>query len=127
MEKFVSDLFEYQKTFSVEDCNNNPHKLYVFGDNFARRGKKGQAVIRDCPNAVGIATKRKPSMSEDAFFTPGMCTTYAAAEVANVFEIFADGDYTNIVLPGNGLGTGLAQLSKRAPQILVAINKVFYR
>lgn len=123
----MSDLFEYQKTFSVEDCNNNPHKLYVFGDNFARRGKKGQAVIRDCPNAVGIATKRKPSMSEDAFFTDGMDDRIVAAEIAKVFAFFAGNPYTVIVLPADGLGTGLAQLPERAPQILAAINKVFYR
>ena len=120
-------LIEYQKIFSVEDCNNNPDKLYVFGDNFDRWGKAGQAVIRDCPNAVGIATKRRPSMSEDAFFPPGMCTRYVAAAVANVFKVFAAGDYTVIVLPADGLGTGLAQLPERAPHILAVINKVFYR
>jgi len=123
----VSDLFEYQKIFSVEDCNNNPDKLYVFGDNFARWGKKGQAVIRDCPNSVGISTKRTPSMSEDAFFTDGMDDRIVAAEIAKVFAFFAGGPYKSIVLPEDGLGTGLAQLPERAPQILAAINKVFYR
>ena len=44
---------ELQKHFSVEDCNNNPDKIYVFGDNLIHKGKGGQAIIRDCCNAFG--------------------------------------------------------------------------
>ena len=59
---------ELQKHFSVEDCNNNPDKIYVFGDNLIHKGKGGQAIIRDCHNAYGIPTKRLPSMDSDSFF-----------------------------------------------------------
>lgn len=119
-------LIEYQKIFSVEECKNNPDKLYVFGDNLARRGTGGQAIIRYCQNAIGVATKRLPSMAEDAFFTKDTSLRIVAGDIASVFETFARGSYTKIVLPTDGLGTGRAQLQERAPHILAAINKVFY-
>ena len=60
----------------VEDRNytplmlrDKPEKIYVFGDNMKRYGKRGQAVIRDEPNAFGVATKRHPSMYDWAFFS----------------------------------------------------------
>lgn len=117
---------EYQNIFNIDDCKNNRDKLYVFGDNFKRSGKKGQAVIRDLPNTIGIATKKYPSMSEDAFFTKGISIKYVVNDIAEVFRKFAEGSYKSIVLPRDGIGTGLAQLPKRAPHILKIINKVFY-
>ena len=39
-----------------------PEKIFVFGDNLLQRGTKGQAAIRGEPNAVGVPTKRAPSM-----------------------------------------------------------------
>lgn len=32
---------ELQKHFSVENYNNNPDKIYVFGDNLIHKGKEG--------------------------------------------------------------------------------------
>ena len=119
-------LIEYQKTFSVADCKNNPDKLYVFGDNLKRSGKGGQAVIRGLPNTVGIATKRYPSMDEGAFFTAGTTSRIVVEDIANVFRRFAEGSYKKLVLPSHGIGTGLAQLQERAPHMLEIINKVFY-
>lgn len=34
-----------------------------------RYGKRGQAIIRNEPNAYGVATKRYPSMDDWAFFS----------------------------------------------------------
>lgn len=53
--------------YTPELLRANREKIYVFGDNMKRYGKRGQAVIRDEPNAFGVATKRHPSM--DAFQT----------------------------------------------------------
>ena len=65
----MKNKVEIQKIFSVEDCNNNPNKIYIFGDNLCSVGKGGQAVIRDCNNVFGIPTKRTPSMDSNAFFS----------------------------------------------------------
>jgi hypothetical protein len=39
----------------------NPKLVFLFGDNCKRVGKGGQAIIRDEPNALGVATKRTPA------------------------------------------------------------------
>src|SRR3990172_5335953 len=44
-------------------------EIFVFGDNMKRYGKGGQAIIRDEPNAFGIATKRYPSKYNWAYFS----------------------------------------------------------
>lgn len=44
---------ELQKYFSVEDCNNHPKDIYIFGDNLIGEGCSSQAVIRNCCNAFG--------------------------------------------------------------------------
>ena len=54
--------------YSVEQCRANPDTLYIFGDNAARRGKAGQAIIRDEPNSFGICTKLEPGMYSRDFF-----------------------------------------------------------
>ena len=43
----MKSRIEIQKIFSVEDCNNNPNKIYIFGDNLCGVGKGGQAIIRE--------------------------------------------------------------------------------
>jgi len=65
-------------------------------------------------------------MDEDAFFSEGMSVRVVVEDIAEVFCKFEDGPYKKIVLPTDGIGTGLAQLPKRAPRILEIINKVFY-
>lgn len=47
------------KRFNEQTCNNNPNKLFVFGDNCEGRGMAGQACIRNCHNSFGIPTKKK--------------------------------------------------------------------
>ena len=49
-----------------------PGYLFLFGDNLQRIGKGGQAIIRDEPNAFGIATKKGPGMEDEDFFRDDM-------------------------------------------------------
>lgn len=105
--------------FTVELVQNNPHLLFIYGDNLERRGKRGQAVIRDLPNTIGIATKHSPSMRAEAFFK-GENKEYLIIdrEMRRLEEALDSGVYTGAVLPTNGLGTGLAELQRRAPKVL---------
>src|SRR5574344_584329 len=100
---------EIQKIFSIKDCNNNPNKIYIFGDNLYGTGKKGQAVIRDCSNAFGIPTKRAPSMNSNAFFSDQF-DEYEAVKAKIEKLIILKHCKTDItfVFPEAGLGTGLA-------------------
>jgi hypothetical protein len=89
--------------------------VFLFGDNLQRRGNGGQALhMRGEPNAIGVPTKRAPSMHESAFFSDddfdANCTAIDAA-----FALIP-ADVTLIVIPSGGLGTGRAQLQQRAPR-----------
>lgn len=96
----------------------DPDTLYVFGDNLEHRGRGGQAVIRGLPNAVGVPTKRRPSMDEDAFFTDAdlhEAQSRIDAAFDRIRRHLARGG--TIAWPADGVGTGRAQLAARAPAI----------
>ena len=96
-----------------------PDTLFVFGDNLLRQGMSGQArEMRGEPNAVGIPTKASPNMSEKAFFTDAdfeAAKPHIDAAFTRLYDHARHGG--EIVWPWDGIGTGLAQLEKRAPRI----------
>lgn len=109
----------YQHRIYRQDLQKNPNVLYVFGDNLLRKGMGGQAAhMRGEPNAVGVATKKTPSMSEEAF--------YSDAEYDDLKKMFLK-DVTPLVValkqgktvvwPSDGIGTGLSEVPKRAPKL----------
>lgn len=108
-----------QKWISRHDLSDNPDRLYLFGDNLMRRGMGGQAKeMRGEPNAVGVATKRAPTMNNEDFF----CDDYFDALVDQMIVDLAPAvrhlmNGGTVVLPADGLGTGLSQLPQRAPNI----------
>ena len=116
---------ELQKHFSVEDCNNNPDKIYVFGDNLIHKGKGGQAIIRDCPNAIGIPTKRLPSMAENAFFNDKR-EEYAIVtfHITKLFTLKYKNNKQIFVFPKDGLGTGRAEMNIQSPKLFKYMNKL---
>lgn len=109
---------EYVARYSREEIRANPRALYVFGDNFAERGLGGQAAdARGEPNAVGIATKRAPSLVESAFLTDAdlpRLQDHVAPALHRLREHLAAGG-TVVVMPADGIGTGLARMPDRAP------------
>lgn len=108
--------------YSPSMARNDPHTLYVFGDNMQRRGRGGQAIIRDLPNAFGIPTKNAPSYSPSSYFTDADLPRILPildecfAELADHLDSGGD-----VVWPEDGIGTGLAELPQRAPAIHRAI------
>lgn len=110
---------EYQDPIRRKDLQDNPDKLYVFGDNMLQTGLGGQAAeMRGEPNAVGIPTKRSPSMAVSAFFTNADITT-AEPRIREAFARLLEHHNKGgiIVWPYNDIGTGRAQLEARAPEI----------
>lgn len=105
--------------FSLDQCGENPNKLYVFGDNMIRRGKGGQASIRDAFNSIGLVTKRLPTMDEDAFFSDKEDEFEAVeADVDMILsEMQKDQCYDTLVLPADGLGTGLSKMPTKSPEL----------
>jgi len=101
---------------TVKECKKNPDKIYVFGDNSIRKGKKGQAVIRDCPNTFGVATKRFPSMKYGSFFNDSReDEAIVFNDLYRLRELAYNGK--TIVFPKDGLGLGLANMGLHSPHL----------
>lgn len=107
--------------YSKELLQNNPHKIFVFGDNLQRKGKGGQAVIRYERNSFGVATKVKPSTSVGSFFDDSNPNHYKAIE-DDLLELKEIGKDTTLVFPSGGLGNGLSQMHLRCPKLFSYMN-----
>lgn len=113
---------KFVEHYTPDDCAAHRDWLYVFGDNFARRGKGGQAVIRDEPNACGIATKRLPKWSEDAYLTDADYDEWVQQNEDARNRIEAHLASGGVVVWPIGIGMGRANLQSRAPEILDKIH-----
>ena len=107
-----------QKWIERVDLQGNPDVFFLFGDNTERVGMGGQAKsMRHEPNAIGVATKLTPTSGSNAFFTDDdfldNCRTIAT-DLRPAFQKRDQGHM--IVIPADGLGTGLSELPQRAPQ-----------
>lgn len=107
----------FQKRIYRADLQANREWTYVFGDNYERVGLGGQAgEMRGEPNAFGLVTKWHPGMaSGDFFYDSEMQDVLALWRPA--FEVLKARSY--VVLPLDGVGTGLAQLPTRAPKLYI--------
>ena len=124
----MKDRVEIQKIFSIEDCNNNPNKIYIFGDNLCGVGKGGQAVIRDCHNAYGIPTKRTPSMDSNAFFSDSFDEYETVKNKIEQLILLASCKKTTIfVFPEARLGTGLARMNQTSPKLFNYMNRMLHK
>ncbi len=114
------------KFITREYVRSNLDKLFLFGDNLERKGFGGQAAaMRGEPNAIGIPTKKSPNLAKTAFFTDEEFELNKAAideAFARVLTAFKDANQV-IVIPADGIGTGRAQLDKRAPQTFAYLRQ----
>lgn len=110
----------FQDRIERTDLRSRPEALFVFGDNEARKGMGGQAAAcRGEPNAVGIATKRSPSMAESAFWSEAefdRCSAIIDRDMEPLFAHVSAGG--TVFFPRAGIGTGLSQLPQRAPRLM---------
>ena len=108
----------FEGNWTLNDVNGNPNKLFVFGDNNARVGKGGQAIIRDCVNSIGIRTKKGPSLKSVAFYNDNDFDINRQNILDDVLSLKAKAIETNsiIVFSDGGYGTGLASLKSKAPK-----------
>lgn len=92
--------------------------VYLFGENYRQDGTKyvpaaTQAVIRGLPNAIGIPTKNDPGTGDFAYLTDKQFGQFKKSTIRAITKAMKSGKV--IVIPGDGIGTGAAQLSRRAP------------
>jgi hypothetical protein len=106
--------FFLQSRIYRADLRANPDALYVFGDNEERWGLGGQAAeMRNEPNAIGVATLKAPGRYWRADDTERQCAMIDR-DMAPLFEAAKRGAI--IVMPLDGIGTGLADLANQAPE-----------
>jgi hypothetical protein len=122
--KFLEKVKFFPGFWTRQDCVSHPQALFIFGDNDVGTGKKGQAVIRGLPNAMGIPTKKFPSLVTGSFYVDDeleqncfkmKCALEKIVEASENFEI--------VYFPEDGLGTGLAQMAKHCPKTLEYLQK----
>lgn len=104
--------------------SRNKEKVYVFGDNNARVGKGGQAVIRGLDNTHGIRTKKGPNNRPVSFYSDSNYEsniTKIDQDILSLKEKALSGK--TIVFSDGGYGTGLSQLYKYAPKTLEYLNQ----
>jgi len=108
---------EFQQWITRQDLRANPGKIYVFGDNVQRSGLGGQAKeMRGEPNAIGVVTKWAPSMAARAFFDDtAACKVLVERDLLRVQQ--ALDHRRTVVVPADGIGTGLSRLSSCAPNL----------
>jgi len=111
------------------DLKANPHILYIFGDNLDREGLGGQAKeMRGEPNAFGIATKRGigHGFPDDYFFDHEEdVIPILKKEFQRLIKMANDPGFYAIVIPLDGIGTGLSKMPEYAPKALAYIESVF--
>jgi hypothetical protein len=118
----------FQEWISRADLQDNPDKIYVFGDNVERYGYGGQArEMRGEPNAFGIPTKWAPSMSDDAYFSDRQYNDIVIILDLHFQKLRSHIENgTSVVFPTNGIGTGLSQLPQRAPIVNDFLQNLVY-
>jgi hypothetical protein len=115
-------IFQYRIYRS--DLVANPNALYLFGDNNMRKGMGGQAgEMRGMENACGVRTKWRPDMQPNSFFTDADLEIFKLMMVVDLDEPFkAIKRGKVVVIPSDGLGTGLSELPTRAPTLYACLN-----
>lgn len=115
----------YKKYWTEEIVEKDKKYVYIFGDNDISKGKGGQAIIRDCSNAMGIPTKKLPNNSKSSFYTDDEYEENVKkidTAIDKIIRELEKNTYEGIVLPQDGLGTGLADLPTKAPKTFKYLN-----
>jgi hypothetical protein len=125
----------FQSQIIRADLRSNPNAVYLFGDNEQRRGLGGQAgEMRGEPNAIGIRTKRAPSNVKASFWiegdlpgqhAPSHFVAMVESDFAPIRPMLARG--VVVIIPADGLGTGLARLPELAPVTFQYIRDIVAR
>ena len=119
----------FQDRIVSDDLRAHPDRLFLFGDNELRRGRGGQAeVCRGHANAVGVATKRAPERSDNAYWTDAdydRISTIIDRDLAPAFVHIRQGG--TVVCPTAGPGIGRAELPSRAPRVFAYLRHAIIR
>lgn len=119
------EVIIFEGFWTIEDVRLMPNYIFIFGDNDLKYGKRGQAIIRDEPNSMGMPTKKEPNNRITSFYIDDEYDENIKKIDQAINSILCEvknKKYTGIVLPKDGFGTGLAKLSIYAPKTLEYIK-----
>ena len=86
--------------------DDNPHCVFVYGDNLIHKGHGGAAYLRDHPRAVGFVTKKYPDNRDSSFYKPEEYEQIFWACVKELKNRIARSPNTTFLI--SKLGAGLA-------------------
>lgn len=114
-----------KKWFTTEQIEADRDIYYLFGDNVMRKGTGGQAkVCRDQPNCIGVVTKLKPDYEETSYMSDDdydINVERITLDLLKIYKLLKDGK--TVIFPYDGIGTGVAELPKRAPKTYEYIQR----
>jgi len=115
----------YQSRINRIDLQNNPGVMYLFGDNDERKGRGGQAKeMRGEQNAVGIRTKYAPNRSAAAFWDDKNWDENISKIIEDMMPVVSHlNDGGIVVIPADGIGTGLSQMQEECPRTFEYLQK----
>jgi hypothetical protein len=124
-EEFDKKICIFARFWNTDDCEESADSMFIFGDNDVKEGLGGQAVIRNCPNAYGIPTKKLPNNSPSSFYSDDDYEENCE-KIINAIKLIVQksADYQEIIFPSDGFGTGLARLAEKAPKTFAFMENV---
>lgn len=117
----------HQGYWTRKEVESQTDKVFLFGDNTDDRinthyiPSRTQAVIRGLDNAIGIDTKKNRGISESSYFTDADFDIFKAQVNEAIQHAIDSGKI--IVIPADGIGTGKAELDKRAPKLFAYLQQ----
>lgn len=110
-----------------KDLRANPQIYYIFGDNEERYGLGGQArEMRGEPNAIGIATLRAPGKFwQETESAVRWQNRVLDQDFSTPLLLLRAGKV--VVLPFDGIGTGLAALQSNSPSTWAYLQALLLR
>jgi hypothetical protein len=119
------DIIIFKGYWTVQYVRKHSNYLFIFGDNDIRKGKKGQAIIRGEPNSIGVPTKKISNYAPTSYYYDyefDLNVQKIDEAIEKIKLVLKNGKYCGIILPEDGLGTGLANLKENAPKTLAYLN-----
>ena len=135
-------VLEFERKFSRDKLKSNPHKLYIFGENdecyetgqnWRKTGmdredetnkcyqRSTQAVIRGEPNAAPIVTVSRLGASDKKL------KEYMKRDVDAILADVKQKDIKHVVLSDALVGTGVADLHNKNPEMWKYLVKQLFR
>jgi hypothetical protein len=107
---------------SKEFVKKHAKTLFIFGDNWTDKKtgfqpKSTQAQVRGEKNCFGFSTcsdKNKGFRDKDLNTIDPAVELSFLADIVDIVKIMADGGFSHLAIPTNGLGTGKAKINQRS-------------